>query len=74
MEYYVIAPGTYTDHTSIHNKLQELCDKVDSLGAEIKETRKLMREHDEWERKGEDLIPPSAPPAYAPTLADKYRV
>lgn len=74
MEYYVITPGTYTDHTNIHAKLQELCDKVDALGAEIKETRKLMHEHDEWERKGGSLMPPDVPPAYAPSAPSKYRV
>lgn len=60
---YVMTPGTYTDHTQIHTQLARLCDKVDALSLEIKETRKLMEEHDKWERKGE-YIAPSAPPKY----------
>ena len=58
---YVMTPGTYTDHTQM--QLARLCDKVDALSLEIKQTRKLMEEHDEWERKGE-YIAPSAPPKY----------
>lgn len=50
-------PGTYTDHT-VKQHLDKLTHKVEELAEEIKATRKLMQEHDAWERK-EEYIEPS---------------